>query len=461
MHYFQANISRISSTNSIRRPIIKPRNTTFKTKNFSETLLQAKAENHTDATNGVNTNIIINNNNTFNNTAPVFNNNLNENLQLKIPKENSEKPPIYPGTIAVNNILSTGGYALLSQKRKEYLQRTKQNGAIITSPKMSPTSLIMPISANNSNTTSTYNNNNTNNVNSEQSQVQQQQQQQQPIHNLTNINRAQLNSPLQFYPPSNNTSNKVPPKTSTTIITTPINSPNLDFNFNNGIFNYNNLKYTETSYRDYQAKLTNNDTNSTNSGISYSSTINNNTTNTNKFKPNNTDSNVYRYSETNPNPTSNTIDTTQINQYTFTRIPLSPKSTLLKNNAYYNPNEKPASNMNNTNEGIANKRPFSTNGVNSNTGMNITMNANTSSNNVTYSNLDTVLYPSVNGININNQKTNGKFSYLNANGNLNNGNTSNPLQINGQSNQPVQRVLSADSTSRQFKPPNRYFIVVS
>ena len=426
---------------------------------------QTKNENQIDnfnAYNMNNTNSNSNNsmyNNNTNNTTPVSNNNFSEHLQLKIPKENSEKPPIYPGTIAVNNLLSTGGYALLSQKRKEYLQRTKQNGAIITSPKttpMSPTSLIMPIPINTNNTTTTSNNNN-----SDQLQAQQQQQTQ-SIHNLTNLNRAQLNSPLQFYSSSNTNSNKISSKTNTTVITTPINSPNLDSNFNSSIFNYNNLKYPESSYRDYQAKLTNNDTNSPNSGLSYSNIINNNSTNMNKFKPNNTDPNAYRHNETNP-PSTNTTDTTQINQYTFTRIPLSPKSTLLKTNVYYNTNEKQMSNSSNVNEGIPIKRPFTSNGLNLNTTTN-TMPINTTINNNVSSNGDTGLYPSVNGIgvnvngvNVNNQKTNVKFSYLN---NTNNGNLSNPLQINGQSNQhqqQAQRVLSADSVSRQFRPPNRYF----
>jgi len=458
--FIKVNLSRISSTNSIRRPIIKPRNT-LKSKNPSETLSQTKIESQAE-----NNNAFSNNNNNNYTTPNSATNNYSENLQLKIPKENSEKPPIYPGTMNVNNILSTGGYALLSQKRKEYLQRTKQNGAIITSPKttpaMSPTSLIMPMSINTNNAA----NNNTTSYFSDQSQTQLQQQSQ-LNHNLTNLNRAQLNSPLQFYSSSNTASNKVPQKANTTTtITTPINSPNLDTNLNsgNGYFNYNNLKYTENSFRDYQAKLTTNDTNQINSGISYSNISNSASSNTNKFKPNNTDPNAYRFNES--NPTLNNTDTTQLNQYTFSRIPLSPKSTLLKTNAFYNANEKQISNLNNVNEPttIPVKRPVSTNGFNTNTIPINNTHMNTNNNNNTSSNDDTGLYSNMNGIgvNVNNQKSNVKFSYLNGNGNYNNGNNTNngnPLQVNGQSNhqqQPVQRVLSADSISRQFKPPNRY-----
>ena len=338
--------------------------------------------------------------------------------------KDSEKPPIYPGTITANNILSTGGYAVLSQKRKEYLQRTKQNGAIITSPKttttptMSPTSLILPASNTSNTTEQAHSQSNINHT------------------NLTQLNRAQLNnSPLQFYSMSNQTqANKPPPATKINTITTPLHSPSVDST-------YTNLKYNENSFREYQAaKL--NDFNSATNGV---------VNNTSKFKPNLTDPNLYRY-----NPVNSNLNTTNdTNQYNLSKIPLSPKSTLLKANSYFNAGDKQQSMLNpSVIEQINIKRPYTANGLVSNTNQIATNNSPSNIEAATYSAFNAV--GSINGTSPVGPKTNLKFSYVNNNNSMNQQMTNTQLAQQSPSN--IQRTVSADTINRSFKPPNRFEI---
>ena len=227
------------------------------------------------------------------------------------------------------------------------------------------------------------------------------------------------------------------------------------------IGNYTNLKYTESSYRDYQtAKL--NDFNATNG---YTNTNAPNITNNSKFKPTYTDPSVYRYS---PNLTLNQNqngNTDANSPYNLTKIPLSPKSTLLKTNSYFNvgigdkppqpqsqPYVQPTLNVNGI-EPITIKRPYTTTSGLVQT--NNTANATESTPYTTYNGVAWV------NANTNGPRPNLKFAYMTNNNNNNVNNSNQPPQQQQQQQQQtisIQRTLSAENMNRPFKPPNRFEI---
>jgi hypothetical protein len=155
--------SRISSTDSIRRPIIKSRNTSQ--------LQQKQPANKKSETSTHQAEEILNNtNNTSNNPIDSNRSNMNSN------RENT-KPPIHPNTTAttINQLLFAGGqngsYLMLNQRRKELVQK-KTNEQGLNSPKTivmnSPSSTCSNATINTNRITETplnmaYNNNSFNN----------------------------------------------------------------------------------------------------------------------------------------------------------------------------------------------------------------------------------------------------------------------------------------------------------
>jgi hypothetical protein len=104
--------SRISSANSIRRPVVKPRT-------------NSNLVNHTSYS----PSLIANKNPNEENLKPQSNN-------VKINDENDEKPPVYPN-VQLNGTGGAGvGYSLLNLKRKELIQNNRA--------KNSPTSFNCP-----------------------------------------------------------------------------------------------------------------------------------------------------------------------------------------------------------------------------------------------------------------------------------------------------------------------------
>ena len=425
-------MTRISSTNSIRRPLIKPRqNTSLKARNTPEST-------HTtdDPATLMNSNQL-----------KIFSNKDETNTPIQTPKTiKDEKPPVYPSPTSVIN---TGGYSLISQKRRDFLQKSKLNGNV-NSPKATAIKIETPPP---SPSLIHITNFEPNENNAQQKII---------------INRGQLSSPLQNYPQMNNNNHNNTPaatnfnnnnsnlhlnltnnnKTTANITPTPTNSaPNSATNNN-----YANLRYNESNYREFQAARLNNQMSSTapaqptatitnnsntNNVINYSNMTSNVNSNLNKFKPNNTEPKVFTYVQTisdtnqanNANINSNAVATPQFN---ISKIPLSPSSNL-KTNTYFNPIEKPPLAIG---EHIL-KRPSSANTINSNGTSAFTP--------VDVTTTEITAY--TNGANLQRAQN---LRFGNSNLNANN-QTSNLNQLPPPSPSTPQRVLSADNVNRNFK----------
>ena len=253
---------RISSTNSTRRPVIKPRTAPIQPQ------LQYKSPNTTPT------------------ILP------SAKLEASTPDNVHEKPPAHP-----NGTVSNGSYALLGQRRKEQTQSRNR----LNSPKTTTiTNNITPsatvglqqhLNINYSNTSSpTLTGNGL----------------------LLPTNRAPLQSPIQspspYFPMPMNSAPSTP---SNHLMTQ--NNNNNNNNSSETSSNYSNLKYTENNYREYQInklKFTSSNSAPVTPTINYE-----------KNRPVRT-TNVYNTSDY-PNQTN---ENNPMPQHNLTKIPLSPKS---------------------------------------------------------------------------------------------------------------------------------------
>jgi hypothetical protein len=369
--------SRISSANSIRRPIVRQRNLNTTPLTTATTppkppqppppLLQLQQET------------------IFNNQENTNNIKLNSKETFLI---NDEKPPAYPSanTLLIGNV---GSYALLSQKKKEYQTKNQRlnSDRSVNSPKTTPiNNLVSPSS-------------------------------QQPNNNNNNL-LDQQNTKVS----------------------------NMDHVNNNNF--YNNIKYNEMSYREYQASRLNNDLGTHQHDATTPTTINIMNQNATKFRLNNTEPNLFRRnsnsSTSGGDENVSLINKKPIETYTLTRIPLSPKSNL-KANYYFTPQML---NSNSEKRQQYNNEPSPPTAITTTTTTKFFL----ASGSATPLATTTTIQNGSNGQLYNIPKTNIKFAYLNSTTNNING-IQNQISINPQLQNHFlgQRASSADNANHNFR----------
>jgi hypothetical protein len=439
---FKAQYSRISSANSIRRPVVKPRQTAANNKTQQDqpaaNLAPQAAQQQPSSQNSIpiTTNVYSNQSN-------------NQTLAKNIIDEkiSEEKPPVYP----INFVGQfSGGYSIINQKRKELILKNKTNGA--NSPKTVATNgaVNSPKSANpslNNQTPLTPTTPNDTNVTNKP-----------PMSNLSGLNRPQL---LQ----SPNYVQMLPKSTVITTTTTNLNiQPSI---YKQPYMEPNPPSMNHNDHHSENSSGIGSHFNNTNAQQHKSAFVFNEkyrlnftdppTYGNNNHEQNLNDGKNYSEAQTVPFKPYDPPQAMPQQQYSLTKIPLSPKSNL-KSNYYFVPtptSTKTQPDLEQQQQQYAIKRPFSANLVPNAT-------------NIKFGNLASPTNP--NNVYLpNNYQNGGKLIEQNRN-------NSNVTFVNGNNNQQYQpppsqqqqqqiqisnahqqsqyhqRIMSADSSNRQMNP---------